>query len=110
MAQAALYHPGLRSDYVYVPAGQTDMPLGLTGGARGDLLERIIITVNNAQTAAVNVRDGNSITFPILPNSPGNGIGTYVVPLRVQAKHLTSPGWKVTTGAGASVIAVGEFT
>lgn len=92
--------------YKAIAASQSDSVLG-TVGAEGDLLESLVITVGTAATAAVSIKDGSGSSIPILPNSPGGGLGVYVVPLSILA--LTGP-WKVTTGAGSTVVATGRFT
>lgn len=93
-------------DYETVAASQADQVMGATG-AIGDVLRRLIITVGTAATAAVSIKDGGGSSIPILPNSPGGGIGVYVVELGMVA---TGAGWKVTTGAGSTVVAIGSFT
>lgn len=93
-------------DYETVAASQTDQVLGATGGA-GDLLHRLVITVATANSAAVDLQDGGGTAFPILKNSPGSGLGVYNVELNVVSK---AGAWKVTTGAGSTVVAVGQFT
>ncbi len=95
-----------QGSYAAVAASQTDKVLGTTG-AFGDYLEKLIITVTTAATAAVSIKDGSGSSIPILPNSPGGGIGVYVVPCDAVS---TDGGWKVTTGAGSTVLAVGRFT
>jgi len=98
-----------RTDYETVAAGATDQILGPVGKV-GDILQRLIITVGTAATAAVSIKDGNGASIPILPNSPGGGIGVYVVEVGALAANPTTPGWKVTTGAGSTVLAVGLFS
>lgn len=93
-------------DYETVAASQSDQALGATG-AIGDYLERLIVVVATAATAAVSIKDGGGSAISVFPNSPGGGIGTYSVPLGIAS---LAGAWKVTTGAGASVIAVGNFT
>jgi len=95
-----------QGDYETVAASQTDQVLGTTGAA-GDLLVGLIITVGTAATAAVSIKDGTGSSIPVMPNSPGGGLGTYPVPLGIVS---VDAGWKVTTGAGSTVIAVGRFT
>lgn len=92
--------------YETVAASQTDQALGATGAA-GDTLARLIITVGTAATAAVSIKDGAGSSIPILPNSPGGGIGVYVVELGMRS---LAGAWSVTTGAGSTVVAVGNFT
>jgi len=99
----------LKTDYETVAASQTDQILGPVG-AVGNVLARLICTVTTALTAAVSIKDGDGAAIPILPNSPGGGVGVYVVEVDALAKNPTTPGWKVTTGAGVSVLAVGRFT
>lgn len=95
-----------QGEWEAVAVSQTDQVLGSTGAA-GDYLEKLIITVATAATAAVSIKDGTGSAIPILPNSPGGGIGVYVVPLDMISLDA---GWKVTTGAGSTVVAVGRFT
>lgn len=94
--------------YKTVAISQTDAVLGNIGAA-GDYLERLIIVVNTAATAQVSIKDGSSGTpIIVFPNSPGGGVGTYVVHLGLRATG--AGGWRVTTLAGATVIATGNFT
>jgi hypothetical protein len=74
-------------------------------GEKGDYLERLVLLVATAATAAVTLKDG-ATTILSFANSPGNGIGVYIIPLGI--KSASGP-FKVTTGAGVSVIAVGNF-
>lgn len=93
-------------DYETVAAGQSDQVLGVTGAA-GDFLHRLIIVVATAATAQVQIKDGGGSAITVFPNSPGGGVGTYAVELNIRS---TAGAWKVTTGAGSSVIGVGRFT
>lgn len=97
-----------QTDYETVAASQTDQILG-PAGRLGDVLSRLVITVGTAATAAVSIKDGDGSAIPILANSPGGGIGVYVVELNIRAVRATTPGWKVTTGAGSTVLAIGRF-
>ncbi len=96
-------------DYETVAAGAADQILGAVGAA-GDHLCRLICVVATAATAQVQIKDGDGAAITVLPNSPGGGIGTYVIEVQAKARNATTPGWKVTTGAGVSVLAVGDFT
>jgi len=103
-----LYHR--KTDYETVAASQTDQVLGATG-APGDVLVRLVITVATALTAAVSIKDGaGGAAIPILPNSPGGGVGVYVVDLEIAGVTAASGGWRVTTGAGSTVVASGHFS
>lgn len=89
--------------YETVAASQTDQVLGTTGG-HGDYLEKLIITVATAATGTVSIKDGAGSAIPITAaNTP---IGVYVVPLGL---FSGSGAWKVTTGAGATVVGIGIF-
>lgn len=97
---------GRNARYETVAAGQTDQALGPTG-AKGDYLESLIITVGTAATAATSIKDGSGSSIPIMPNSPGGGVGVYVVDIGACS---TGGAWSVTTGAGSTVMAVGRFS
>lgn len=90
-------------DYETVAASQTAQVLGTTG-ALGDFISRLVITVGTAATSTVALLDG-AASIPIMAaNTP---IGTYTVELGMRA--VTGP-WKITTGAGATVVAIGQFS
>lgn len=92
-----------RYTYETVAASQTAQVLGNTGAA-GDYLHRVIVTVSTAATGTVTLLD-NSTSITLVPaNTP---IGVYSLAVEAASQ---SGAWKVTTGAGASVIAVGVFT
>lgn len=102
-------YPDLRKTawtYETVAAGQSDQVIGGTGAA-GDYLEHLVITVATAASAQVQIKDGSGSAYTVLPNSPGGGIGVYVVPIKACS---TSGAWKVTTGAGSTVLAAGHFS
>lgn len=94
-----------RLNYETVAASQTAQVLG-TAGATGDFLDHLVLIVSTAATAATSIVDG-STSIAVFPNSPGGGIGTYTVDLRLASQ--TGP-WKITTGAGVAAIAVGLFS
>jgi len=99
-------HVPLFSDYETVAASQTDQALGPTGN-RGDVLERLIITVNVAATATASIKDGTAgASIPIVPAT--TPVGVYSI--TIGAKSAAAGGWLVTTGAGLTVLAVGRFT
>lgn len=95
------------TDYEAVAASQTDQILGPVG-AVGNQLAALVCTVATAATSTVSIKDGNGSAIPILAaNTP---IGVYTVLVGALCVNPTTPGWKVTTGAGVSVLAVGRFT
>jgi hypothetical protein len=95
-----------RYQYEHVAASQTAQVLGGTG-AKGDYLHRIICTVTTAATGNVVIVDGSGLTHTICPASPGSGIGVYNVELNAVSANGA---WKITTGAGVEVLAVGIFS
>lgn len=96
-----------RSDYRTVAASQTDQVLGT--GNRGDLLERLIVTVNTAATSTVSIKDGSAgSTINIMPAN--TGVGVYSIQIGARCSAASNPGWRVTTGAGVTVVAVGSFS
>ena len=95
-----------RTDYEEVAAGQTAQQLGPVGGL-GDVVERLVVNVTTSATSQVTLIDGN-VSMVIVPaNTP---IGVYSVAIGARARVTTTPGWKLTTAAGVSVVAVGRFT
>jgi hypothetical protein len=94
-----------RYQYEHVAASATAQVLGGTG-AIGDYLHRLVCTVSTAATGAVTLLDGAN-SHVVLPNSPGDGIGVYNIEMNAVSKVGA---WKVTTGAGVEVIAVGIFS
>lgn len=97
---------GVGGEYETVAASQTDQVMG-GAGAIGDYLEGILCVVSTAATSQVQIKDGAGTAITILPNNVGAGVGSYYVPL-----GLISVGgaWKVTTAAGVTAIATGNFT
>lgn len=88
--------------YETVAASQTAQVLGGTG-AIGDYLHRVVISVATAATSTVTLLDGSTSIVLMAATTP---IGVYSV--EVNAASATGP-WKITTGAGATVVAVGIF-
>ena len=94
-----------RYQYEHVAASQSAQVLGGTG-AVGDYLHRIVITVATAASSLVQVVDGSG-THTILPNAVGGGVGVYNVEINAASKNGA---WKITTGAGSEVLAMGIFS
>jgi hypothetical protein len=79
-------------------------------GAVGDYLHRLICTVTTAATSNVAIVDGTGagiLTHTVLPAAVGGGIGCYVIELNAISANGA---WKITTGAGVEVMAVGIFS
>jgi ABC-type thiamine transport system ATPase subunit len=89
--------------YETVAASQTAQVLGVTGAA-GDTLMRLIVTVGVSLTGTVSLLDG-ATSYPLLPASLPVGVYT----IEINAVSVNGA-WKITTGAGATVLAVGNFT
>ena len=95
---------GFNTMYEAVAASQSDQVLG-TSGAVGDLLENLIVSVATAATGTCSIKDGSGSAIVITAaNTP---IGVYSVKLGAKT---TSGAWKVTTGAGATALAIGNFS
>ena len=98
-----------RYQYEHVAASQSAQVLGATG-AKGDYLHRLICTVTTSATGNVLIVDGSGtgiLTHTVLPASAGTGINVY----NIEVNAVSADGaWKVTTGAGVEVMAVGIFS
>jgi hypothetical protein len=90
--------------YETVAVSQTDQVLGASG-AIGDFLSHLVISVATAATGTVSIKDGAGSAIVITAaNTP---IGVYTVNIGAAS---VAGAWKVTTGAGATVLAVGAFS
>lgn len=90
-------------DYETVAASQTGQVLGTTGAVR-DRVERLIVSVATSATSTVTLIDGATSIVITAANTP---IGVYTVDLGI---YSTEGAWSITTGAGATVIAIGRFS
>lgn len=97
------------NEYETVAASQTDQVLG-AAGAIGDLLVGLLIIPTSTSPGAVSIKDGPSGT-PIPVFAGGASSITTLHPFSVLLNiKCGAAGWRVTTGAGVSVIGVGNFT
>lgn len=92
-----------RYQYETVAASQTAQVLGGTG-ATGDYLHRLIVNVTTPATGTVTLIDG-ATSIALVPVTTAAGVYS----VAIEARSATGS-WKVTTGAGASVMAVGIFS
>ena len=92
-----------RYPYETVAASQTAQVLGGTG-AVGDYLHRIVVTVTTTGTSTLSVLDNSTTVLTMAANTP---VGVYS--REINAASASGP-WKITTGAGVTVMAVGFFT
>ena len=98
-----------RYQYEHVAASSSAQVLGTTG-AIGDYIHRLVCTVTTALTSTVQIVDGTGagiLTHTVLPAAVGGGIGVYNIELNAVSANGA---WKITTGAGVEVMAVGIFT
>jgi hypothetical protein len=92
------------TDYEAVAPSATNQVLGIAG-ATNDFLARLIVNVTTSATGNVAIKDGDDTALTLVPvNTP---VGVYVVEVGVRSR---AGAWQVTTGAGASVVAVGQFS
>ena len=89
--------------YETVAASQTAQVLGVTGGV-GDTLMRLIVTVTTSATSQVTLLDGATSYIIVPAVTP---VGVYQIDINAVS---VSGAWKVTTGAGVSVMGVGNFS
>jgi hypothetical protein len=98
------------SGYETVAASQSDQVLGATG-AIGDYLSGLLIVPATTAASAVSIQDGSGGTdIEVFAGGGTTALTTLIpffVPLGIKA---VDAGWRVTTGADVSVIAVGNFT
>jgi len=95
-----------RYQYEHVAASQTAQVLG-TNGETGDYLHRLVCTVTTAATGNVVILDGSGFSHTILPASAGTGINNYDIEVNAVSRNGA---WKITTGAGVEVLAIGIFS
>lgn len=99
----------LGTEYEVVAAGQTNQVLG-GAGALGDLLESLLIVPTSLNPGPVSIRDGaggDAIVVFAGGNESVSTMHPFTVQLHIRA---TAAGWRVTTGAGVSVVASGNFS
>lgn len=92
-------------DYQYetVAASQTAQVLGTTG-AVGDYIHKLIVNVTTSATSTVTLIDGSTSIVIVPAVTP---VGVYSIAIEAIS---ASGAWKVTTGAGSSVMATGIFS
>lgn len=92
--------------YETVAVSQTDQVLG-NAGAAGDFLDTLVCVVATAATSTVSIKDGSGGAISVLPANVGGGVGTYTIPIKAKSQRGA---WSVTTGAGVTVVATGNFS
>lgn len=97
------------ANYETVAASATDQVLGATGAA-GDILAGLVIVPATTAPGAVSIKDGAGSAITVFTG--GAASVTELRPIFVDLGNIaaTGAGWKVTTGANVSVLAIGAFT
>jgi hypothetical protein len=97
----------LPSDYTTVAASQTDAAIG--DARPGALLEVVIVVPATTSPGAISVKDGGGSSITIFTGGASSvaDLKPFAIPLGMRS---TSTGWKITTGANVSVIAIGQYT
>jgi hypothetical protein len=93
------------TQYVTVAASQTTAPVGVVGC----YLESVTIIPATTASGAVTVYDGSTAIATIPAAAALGQSAPYNLRLGIRATSA-STGFKITTGASVSVIAVGRFT
>lgn len=106
------------TDYETVAASQTDQILG-AAGKQGDILKYLVIVPATVSPGAVSIKDGAlGSSIQVFGGGAGGVVANLemrpiVVPfgdgLGIRAVTAANGGWRVTTGANVTVIAIGWF-
>ena len=99
----------LPTDYELIAASQTDQICGPVG-AKGDILERLIIVPETTGAGTVAIQDGDGTAINVFVAGTLSDLHPLIIPLGIRCVNSTTPGWSITTGANVHVIAVGRFT
>lgn len=104
-----VYASGLENETV--AASQTDQILGATG-AVGDRLDYLLVVPATTSPGIVEVQDadGTAVTVFTGGASSVSNLVPFVIIWGKACTGVTTPGWKITTGANVSVVAFGNFT
>ena len=91
--------------YETVAASQTGQVLG-TAGAKGDIIQRIVVNVITAATATLTIIDG-STSIVVATGGATVVPGSYSLELGVASQ---TGAWSITTGAGCTALCIGIFS
>lgn len=100
---------GAASKYETVAASQSDQILGATG-AVGDYLAGLLIVPATTGAGSVSIKDGNGSAISVFVTGTLADLRPIYIPLGIKCTAVTTPGWKVTTGANVSAVGIGNFT
>ncbi|MEI6424118.1 MAG: hypothetical protein WCP55_18020 [Lentisphaerota bacterium] len=93
-------------DYESVAKSQTTQSLGPVG-AKGDILERLIIIPETTGAGTVAIKDGSGTAVNVFV--AGTLADLRPIVIDVGARSMLGA-WQVTTGDNVHVIAVGQFS
>lgn len=97
---------GYNTDYELVAASQTTQVLGPVG-AKGDILDRVIIIPETTGAGTVAIKDGSGTAINIFVAGTLSDLKPHVVTIGARSSDGY---WQITTGTNVHVIAVGSFT
>jgi hypothetical protein len=100
------------NNYKTVAASQTTQLLGASG-AVDDYLAGVLIVPATTSPGNVLIRDaagGSDITIFTGGATSVGDLRPFMVPLGIMCLTVSSPGWRLTTGANVSAVAIGKFT
>ena len=98
------------SEYEAFAASTAETAIGAAGAA-GDLLVGILIVPSSTSPGPVSIKDGTgAAAIPVFAGGAASvsTLHPFFVPLGIRAS--AAQGWRITTGAGLTAVAVGNFT
>lgn len=98
----------VQGEYKAVAASQTNSQLGVTG-AVGDFLTQILVVPATTSPGAVTINDGTN-TMTVFVGGTNSVSNLVPFPVTLMMSAPAASGWRLTTGANVSVIAIGDFT
>jgi hypothetical protein len=91
-----------KTDYATVAASQTDQVLSTKAGS---ILEKLIVIPATTGAGNISIKDG-ATAISVFATGTLTNLQPFLIPLGIRA---VGAGFKITTGANVSVIAVGRF-
>jgi D-alanyl-D-alanine carboxypeptidase len=92
--------------YEHVAKSQTTQALG-AAGAKGDILQRIIVVPETTAAGTIAIKDGALDAVNVFVAGTLTNLQTFVIELGARS---VSGAWQITTGDNVHVIAVGKFS
>ena len=96
------------NEYEAVAASQTNQVLGVTG-AIGDLLISLLVTPSSTAPGVITIKDGANAAITVFVGGASSitTLHPFTIPVAIRSN---AGAWQITTGAGLSVLATGNFT